>query len=593
MNSVEIGNVFGDESRLATAISGMWSDWKAAKSGWRDRIEEVKKYVYATSTKETTNVQNEHDHSTHVPKIAQIADNLESNYLAALNLDGDWLRFEGFDQDAEKYQKKRAILAYIETKNKLNNFSLENNKCLRDWIITGNCFMMVDYTHEFHDFPSTSERISGYVGPRARRISPDDIEFDIYATDFASTPKIIRSVKTIADLYRDYEENPGLGYSKEILDLIKKNREQAKQMTETEIDKHIQNQYDGFGSPSSYFKSEFVEILEFYGDIYDCEENNGWYKNYVITVVDRRHVIRKEPLNTWSGRPYIFHCAWRLRQDNLWGMSPLENLVGMQYYINHLENARADAFDQMIDADRKIYGDVEVEYRGAAADYYITEGGDVQYLAPDTTILNADFAIQRKEQQMEEYAGAPREAMGIRTPGEKTKFESEILYNASSRIFQSKIKHYEENFLEKVVNAEIECARINLNTTDTVRIIDDDYGVAEFLKVTAEDLQASGKLIPIGARHFAQQAALAQNLQIFSQVLAGDQMLQQHFPSERLAKVWEDALGLNKLDVFQRFGRIQEQLEMQNLMATAQNMFQRGQVTADQVEATENAQDQL
>lgn len=592
MDSIEIKNVFGDENLLAKEISSLWDTWKGAKSEWRSRVEEIKKYVYATSTKETTNVQNEHDHSTHIPKMAQIADNLEANYMAALNLDGDWLRFEGHDQDSEQYKKKRAVLAYIETKNKINSFGLEINKCIRDWIITGNCFGMVDYVNEFHIDPETGERINGYIGPKATRISPDDIEFNPYASSFLHAPKIIRSVKTIAELYRDLEENPGLGYSEEILDIIKKTRDETQKMTDNDVNKYVQGQFDGFGSPSQYYKSGYVEILEFYGDIYDCESTDGWYKNYVITVVDRRHVIRKVPLNTWSGHPYIFHCAWRLRPDNLWGMGPLDNLTGMQYLINHLENARADAFDQMIDADRKIFGDVEIEYRGAAADYYITEGGDVQYLAPDTTILNADFAIQRKEQQMEEYAGAPREAMGIRTPGEKTKFESEILANASSRIFQSKIKHFEENFLEHMVNAEIEIAKRNLNSTDVVRILDDDFGVAEFIKVSPEDLKVSGKLLPIGARHFAQQAALAQNLQIFSQVLQGDQMLQQHFPSERLAKIWEDALGLARLDVFRRFGRITEQLEMQQLMSAAQAQYQQQETVAGQAEADMYAENQ-
>jgi hypothetical protein len=575
-DTLDFDLVMGDEHPVATEIARNWTLWKSARAEWEDRVAEVKKYTYATSTRETTNVQNDHSHSTHIPKITQIADNLEANYMSALNLTGDWLRFEGSNQDSETANKKRTVLAYLNTKNQLNNFSYDVGLCIRDWILTGNCFGYVEYVTEWHDDPVTGERKAGYIGPKLRRISPHDIVMNPFASEFKRAPKIIRSLKTMGELHRDAEENPELGYSMEIIDLMQKSRENLKQYTDSAIDKNAQASYDGFGSASQYFNSGYVEILEYYGDIYDTY-NDEWLKNQVITVVDRRHVIRMEPLNTWDGNPPIFHCSWRQRPDNLWGMGPLDNLVGMQYYIDHLENARADAFDQMIDADRKIYGDVQVEYRGAAVDYHIAEGGDVQFLAPDTTILNADFAIQRKEQQMEEYAGAPKDAMGIRTPGEKTAFEVQQLQNAASRIFQSKITYFEENFLEPIVNAEIEVARRHIDAADLVRIVDEDFGVTEFINVTQADLQTSGKLIPVGARHFARQAALAQNLSQFMGALQQDPMMAQHFPAERLAKAWEDVLGFKRLELFQKYGRFEEELEMQQMQGAAEQVVRQQQ----------------
>jgi len=574
-NSLDF-RIFESEDQLATEITRFWETWRNARLEWIDRAQEVEQYLYATSTHETTNVINDHRHSTHVPKLTQIADNLEANYMSALNLSGDWLRFEGSDYEGELYQKKKAVLAYIDTKNKLNNFTRVINSCVRDFVIYGNAFAGVTYVAEFHDDPTTGERIPGYIGPKIYRISPYDIVFNPFATDFQSSPKIIRTLKSLGELHRDAQENPTLGYSQEIIDRITDERSRLNEYRAEEINKHLQLQFDGFGSPSQYYNSGNVEILELFGDIYDIE-NEEWLKNYVITIVDRRYVVRKQPLNTWTGRPPIFHVTWRQRTDNLWGMGPLDNLVGMQYYIDHLENARADAFDQMIDADRKIYGDVEVESRGAAIDYYITEGGDVTFLAPDTTVLNADFEIQKKEDQMEEFAGAPRQAMGIRTPGEKTAFEVQQLHNAASRIFQSKITHFEENFLEPIVNAEIETARRNLQFPDLVKVIDDDFGVAEFLQVTPEDLRANGKLIPVGARHFARQATLAQNLQQFMAAMQQDPMMALHFPSERLAKTWEDLLGFKRLELFEKFGRIDEEVEVQRLKAAAQQQLQEEQ----------------
>ena len=555
------------EQPMATEIAGNWTTWNGARSDWRSRVEENKKYRYATSTTETANRANDHSHTTHIPKLAQVADNLLANYLSALFPHDDWLYFEGHNEESEGFDKKQAVLAYINTKNKLNKFRTTVQLLLDDWINYGNAFAGVTYKQEFHQDPRTLETVPGYIGPWVYRISPDDIVFNPLATDFESAPKIIRTLKTIGELHRDQEQNPELGYSKDVLDKVMKQREVLKQMTDTAIDKHIQMQYDGFGSPSLYFKSGYVEILEFYGDIYDTDKNE-WLKNHVVTVVDRQWVIRSEPLDTWRGRPNIFHVGWRLRPDNLWAMGPLDNLVGLQYLIDHLENARADAFDQMLDPDRVLMGDIDIEYRGSAVDYYVNDpaiGGDVKLLAPDTTVLNADFQIERKEQQMEEYAGAPREAMGIRTPGEKTAFEVSSLQNSASRIFQSKITYFEEKFLEPIINAEIEVARRNINGTDIVRVIDDDFGVAEFLKITKQDLLADGTLVPIGARHFARQATLVQNLQQFSQALQQDQMLAQHFPAEKLARAWEDLLGFKRLELFQKFGRLEEEVEFERL----------------------------
>lgn len=565
-----------DEQPIATEIVRNWETWNGGRSEWRSRVEENKKYVYATSTNETTNIQNPHSHTTHVPKIAQIADNLLANYLSALFPHDDWLKFEGADEESEEFDKKQAVLAYVNTKNKLNKFRAVIQEIITDWILYGNAFAGVTYVQETHEDPETGEVLQGFVGPSVYRISPDDIVFNPLATNFESSPKIIRSLKSLGELHRDLEQNPELGYSRDVLDKIMDHREVLKQMTDTALDKHIQFQFDGFSSPSLYYRSGYVEILEFYGDIFDTEKGE-WLKNHVITVVDRQWVIRSEPLNTWRGRPNIFHVGWRVRPDNLWAMGPLDNLVGMQYLVDHLENARADGFDQMLDPDRVIAGDVQVERRGAAVDYYVNDpavGGDVKHLAPDTTVLNADFQIERKEQQMEEYAGAPREAMGIRTPGEKTAFEVSSLQNAASRVFQSKITYFEEQFLEPIINAEVEVARRNLDTTDIVRVVDDDFGVAEFLRVTKQDLLANGKLVPIGARHFARQATLVQNLQQFMQALQQDPMLAQHFPAENLARAWEDLLGFKRLELFEKFGRLEEETEFERLRRAAEEQVE-------------------
>ena len=113
---------------------------------------------------------------------------------------------------------------------------------------------------------------------------------------------------------------------------------------------------------------------------------------------------------------------------------------------------------------------------------------------------------------MEMLAGAPREAMGIRTAGEKTAFEVNQLMTAAGRIFQHKTAHFERVFLEPILNAMLEAARRNMDYADTIRVLNDDTGIFFFEEITKEDIKGNGKIVPMGARHFAERARRVQNL---------------------------------------------------------------------------------
>src|SRR5690554_6264044 len=576
LSFIEQGDQLGEE------IASLWSLWKSQRAQAEARWKETQQFVYATSTRETSNAGVGGDdgegwaHSTHIPKITQLRDNLIANYQAALFPNDDYLKFEGMDDEAVSLEKRQAVEAYLRTKHKLSDFEPEVSRLVEDWVDYGNCFAQVYFTRETHEDPDTGNEGLSYIGPRVRRISPFDIVFNPIAESFAKTPKIIRSIYSLGDLAREIEESPDGAYFKEVFDKIVDNREKVRGIGQDVFDKYSQMSFDGFGSVYAYMTSGYVEVLDFYGDIYDIE-GKTLLKNHIVTVVDRKFVIRKQAIKTWTGRPHLYHAGWRKRPDNLWAMGPLDNLVGMQYYINHLENARADAFDEMIFPDLVIQGEVQVvqEEGSPKKTYIVPEAGQgaVSYLAPDTNVLNADFQIQRKEQQMEEYAGAPKEAMGIRSPGEKTAYEVQQLTTAASRLFQHKITEFERTFLEPIVNAEIEVARRNLDVMDVISIIDNDTGAVEFLNITKEDITANGKIVPIGARHFAQRQQKIQELTQAFQLIESTGMAQ-HIPSHKQVRALLSELGFDKYDLFEPFGRIAEQMQAQRLMNAAQDTVQ-------------------
>jgi hypothetical protein len=166
------------------------------------------------------------------------------------------------------------------------------------------------------------------------------------------------------------------------------------------------------------------------------------------------------------------------------------------------------------------------------------------------------------------YAGAPREAMGVRTPGEKTAFEVQSLENAAGRIFQEKITQF-EIFMEQVLNDMLEEAHRNFPISDVIRIVDNDLGVQEFREVTKEDITANGILRPVGARHFAQKAQELQNLiGVFNSPLGA--MLGPHTSGVGLMEFIGDVTDLRGYTIFKKNVAIAEQQETQAIAAQAQ-----------------------
>ncbi len=194
--------------------------------------------------------------------------------------------------------------------------------------------------------------------------------------------------------------------------------------------------------------------------------------------------------------------------------------------------------------------------------------------------MAANNEIIMLEQKMEEMAGAPKQAMGIRTQGEKTAYEVQTLEQAASRIFQNKITHFEIECIEDVLNKMFESARRNMDGADLIRVIDNDIGVIQFMEITKDDITASGKLRPIGARHFAAQATIIQNISNFYQSAVGqDPSVRAHISAKSIAKMFEEYLGLERFKLFQENVRVYEDAETQQLVQEAQMQLEEQALT--------------
>jgi hypothetical protein len=553
---------------LAKSVAEHWHKWNMFREEKIGDWEEIRAYLYATDTTHTDVGSLPWKNKTTFPKLTQVADNLHANYLKSIFPKRQWMVWEGFDKASEEAQKKEAIEQFMVNATERSGFKTTISTLLWDWIHYGNVFAMPDW---FDARVELDNRVqTGYVGPRAIRISPLDIVFNPIATTFAESPKIIRKWVNLGDLRTEMARlTQNDDHATEIFNYLVNLRSNITAFS-GEISSEDQFlKIDGFTDFRSYLGADYAEVLTFYGDLYD-RNNNTFYRNHVITIVDRHKLIANKPNQSFFGYPPIFHCGWRTKPDNLWAMGPLDNLVGMQYRIDHLENLKADVFDLNAFPPLKIKGYVDDFEWGPMERIYVSEDGDVEMVNPHFEILNANLEIDALQEKMELIAGAPKEAMGLRSPGEKTKYEVQRLENAASRMFQAKLELFEEQMIEPLLTGMLELAR-RKTTSDEIRVFDDELKVATFMTLSANDITGTGRLKPIAARHFAEQAERVQNWSNFTaSPVYADPAVNVHLSGLAIAKMFEETLDGKPYKLFTPFVRLAEQAEGMKLSNATQ-----------------------
>ena len=573
------GNVLDIDSMmtpdvLGTTIARQWQQWNMLRGTWLTEKEEVRKYVYATDTTKTTNSKLPWKNKTTIPKLCQIRDNLYSNYILAMFPKRKWLTWVPDEQDSNTLEKRETIEAYMDSVISQPNYKVEIEKLLLDYIDYGNCFCMAEWIDNRVEQKDKSQ--TGYVGPAPRRISPLDIVFNPAATSFEQSPKIIRSLVSLGEVKEILERlttDENRAAYQDLFDYMISLRMSVRGHVGEASSKDALYNVDGFTNFQSYLQGDYVELLTFYGDIFDYESKK-FLKNHVIIVADRHKVISTAPNPSFFGYPPIFHVGWRRRQDNLWAMGPLDNLVGMQYRIDHLENLKADCFDLIAFPPLKIKGYVQDFTWGPMAKIYIgDDGSDVEILEVPFQVLQTNSEITLLQNTMEEMAGAPKEAMGIRSPGEKTAYEVQRMENAGGRIFITRITQFEEMH-ERLLNAQLELGRRNISSAIELKIYNDEFQTTTFRQLDPAELVGAGCIRPVAARHFAEKAERIQNLNTFFQSTLGqDQEIKTHFSSIKLAKMFEELLDIGEYDLVFPYIRLAEQKEAQQFIQAAQEQL--------------------
>ena len=109
---LELENILSPDL-LATRLTERYVQWDTLRANWKVDKEEIRRYVYATDTSQTTNSNNPWKNRTTIPKLCQIRDNLYSNYTATLFPKRKWLIWEANEKDSNDTVKRDAIVNYM------------------------------------------------------------------------------------------------------------------------------------------------------------------------------------------------------------------------------------------------------------------------------------------------------------------------------------------------------------------------------------------------------------------------------------------------------------------------------------------------
>src|SRR5687768_9699242 len=173
---------------MATKIVEQWQSWidmrRVAESEW----EEIRRYVFATDTSQTSNASLPWKNKTTIPKLCQIRDNLYSNYTATLFPNRVPIEWEANEKDSNSKLKRDAITNYMNWVIAQPSFKAEMDKVILDYIDYGNCTVTVEWVDQRVEQSNSVQ--SGYVGPAVRRISPVDIVMNPTAPTFETSPKV-------------------------------------------------------------------------------------------------------------------------------------------------------------------------------------------------------------------------------------------------------------------------------------------------------------------------------------------------------------------------------------------------------------------
>lgn len=556
----------GESASFVKELVEMFTRFESARGVWDTEIDELASFVFATDTKQTTNSKLPFHNTTTIPKLAHIRNNLVVAYTSQLIPNSQWIQFNADTEAEDTVDLRKVVQGYVRTKATASELELTVNRLVQDWVDTGVACAQTRYVERKAPTIYGAQEVV-YSGPEAIRIDPRCVFWDATASNIHNANKCIKQIVSLGDLKADAMGAQDILTPDQFQEISNQYREHHSGMAGNASNRMRTNfQKAGYGDMEQYLSANQVELLTFYGTFYDTMTDT-LYENYKVVIANQKFLLTREPASAWASEGGIHISIYETRRNCLVPISPLARVVGMQYKIDKLENLRADVFDRIANPPIVEIGDVTFTgVRGAPGSRYrVVEGGDVKELTQSAQVLLADTQISTTMSMMDDLTGNPREALGTRTPGEKTKFEVQILDQGQNRMFRYNLRKFEIEMLNPILNDYLGLGRKHMATSDIIEVFDGDtIKISQFVNVTKEKLGKGGHIKALGASIFSEKANILQTIMLILNGNAG-QMLAPHISRIKLARAIERLGDLEGFDLFTQNIGVQEDADTRQL----------------------------
>ena len=143
--------------------------------------------------------------------------------------------------------------------------------------------------------------------------------------------------------------------------------------------------------------------------------------------------------------------------------------------------------------------------------------------------------------------------------------------DAGMRKFMHKASQFEIDLLEPMIRSEIILARENFTSIVQAQTLD-ETGLPTFIEITEEDLKSNGVLVPVGARRFSVETKQLNMINTLANSNLG-QLIGAHLNTYNLAQAVESLGGLTEFKAIEKFAQIDEQADMQQQQAIAEQQL--------------------
>ena len=563
---------------FARQVVGMWDSHAQQRLNLIHRWDEIRNYIYATDSDTTSGPTTPWKNRTTRPKLTFIFDKMKTTYIRKLIPTDEFFRWKGSPHSKYKLIAKAIQhLMVHKMRHPYVKFREVMAQCLADFLLFGNCFAGVEYIFRYQRSIKDGAQILVFKGARPYRISPWDSDIEPLAPDYESSPYMRQEYMPRAKFYSMIEANPAMF---DAVTIDKMRMAHGGAYAGTDVIEAIKNKNRTIDGVSLYdhWSSGQVNIKEYFGPI-KVQDQEAYQDNQHVMVVDNLWTAIKRNNDTYLGIKPVVHAGFRKKPDNLWSMGPLDNLIGMQYRVDHLENAKSDALDLCVYPIRLITGDSTAESYPIqpGAEWYVPPNGKVQLLYPDPRILMFENDIMSKEQEMEEFAAVPRETAGFRTPGEKTGFEVQQLLEHADQLPDEKIAEFESQFVEPLLNLMLEQTLRHLDEWDLKSMLPEDAELWQ--QIQLDDLKQDGRLYPIGSKQAKERTMKIANV---TQILElGTKLAPEHTAKFRAMQMLAEEAGVDEEGIVGFGAGLEESVALQQKQQQLEEQFTRDNPNAE------------